>query len=240
MRAARIACVGSRSRRSGDNNNLPHNPTLGAAKRAMTTSFGSIALGSLIVAVIQTVRALLRSLARQRGDNIAIQIVVCLVDCILGCIERLFRYFSKYVYVQCAIYGKSFCEAARDTWRLVGSHGIQAIINDSFIGAVLAMAQLCIALVCFCVGALAGVALTESDVNTANAGYEWLVYGILGALIGFVVASTTVSVVDSGVSTLFVSYAMDPEALEHNDRELKARFDETASNGHQRRGSLTH
>ena len=84
----------------GDNANLPKNPTLKSGKRALTTSFGSICLGSFIVAAIQTVRAILHSLARQRGDNVAVQIIACLVDCILGCIEGLVRMFNKYAYVQ--------------------------------------------------------------------------------------------------------------------------------------------
>jgi hypothetical protein len=94
----------------GANQNLPSNPTLKSAKRALTTSFGSICLGSLIVAAIQTVRAILRSLARSRSDNVAVQIIACLVDCILGCIEGLVRMFNKYAYTQVAIYGKGFCQ----------------------------------------------------------------------------------------------------------------------------------
>lgn len=36
-----------------------------------------------------------------------------------------------------AIYGKDFCTAGKDTWRLIKSRGIDAIINDSLIGNVL-------------------------------------------------------------------------------------------------------
>jgi hypothetical protein len=32
------------------------------------------------------------------------------------------------------------------------------------------------------------------------------------------------SVVDSGVATIFVGYAMEPNQLEYHDKELRARF----------------
>jgi hypothetical protein len=56
---------------------------LGSAIRALTTSFGSICFGSLLVAIVQAMKALVNS--ARNGDN---QILVCIADCILGCIER--------------------------------------------------------------------------------------------------------------------------------------------------------
>lgn len=81
----------------GQNNNMPHNPTLKSAGRALSTSFGSICFGSLIVAIIQTVRALLRSLRRKNSNNLAVQIIVCLVDCILA--WYVFLFFILFLFV---------------------------------------------------------------------------------------------------------------------------------------------
>ena len=67
---------------------MPANPTLGAAKRAFTSSFGPIAFGSLIVAVIKLVRSLLRS-AAQRGS-----IVACFAVLLIGCLQSLVQYFN--------------------------------------------------------------------------------------------------------------------------------------------------
>ena len=174
----------------GNNQNLPSNPTLKSAKRALTTSFGSICFGSLLVALIQTVRAILRSLARQNNDNAVAMILVCIIDCILGCIESLVRYFNKYAYVQVALYGKSFCTAAKDTWRLAQSVGFDAIINDSFINSVLGIAQISGFLITGLLGALIGAAMTGTQVVSENADYTWLVFAILGGLVGLIVLST--------------------------------------------------
>ena len=54
----------------------------GSLIRTLTTSFGSICFGSLLVAIIQAVRALAQS--ARNGDN---QILFCLAECILSCLE---------------------------------------------------------------------------------------------------------------------------------------------------------
>jgi Plasma-membrane choline transporter len=52
--------------------------------RSVTFSFGSICLGSLIVALIQAVKEMVHS-ARENGDSA----LACCAECILGCIESL-------------------------------------------------------------------------------------------------------------------------------------------------------
>jgi Plasma-membrane choline transporter len=59
-------------------------------KRTLTTSFGSICFGSLLVAIIQALRALANT-ARSHDDSI----LLCLAECILACIAGLIEYFNK-------------------------------------------------------------------------------------------------------------------------------------------------
>ena len=56
---------------------------LGSGFRALTTSFGSICFGSLLVAIVQALKAMAQ--AARGNDN---QILICIAECILGCIER--------------------------------------------------------------------------------------------------------------------------------------------------------
>jgi hypothetical protein len=58
--------------------------------RSITTSFGSICLGSLIVALIQATRELVNSM-RDQNDGL----LLCIADCLLGCLESLAEYFNK-------------------------------------------------------------------------------------------------------------------------------------------------
>ena len=47
-----------------------------------------------------------------------------------------------------AIYGKSFCKAAKDTWKLIKDRGVEAVINDNLIGNVLTMGAILIGVLC--------------------------------------------------------------------------------------------
>jgi Plasma-membrane choline transporter len=58
--------------------------------RSVTTSFGSICLGSLIVALIQATREIVNSM-RNQDDSL----LLCIADCLLGCLEQLAEYFNK-------------------------------------------------------------------------------------------------------------------------------------------------
>jgi hypothetical protein len=59
--------------------------------RSITYSFGSICFGSLIVAIIQTIKEMARQ-AREQGDSA----LLCIAECILGCIESLVEYFNTW------------------------------------------------------------------------------------------------------------------------------------------------
>jgi hypothetical protein len=63
--------------------------------RATTYSFGSICFGSLLVAVIRSLRAL-EHYARGNDD---MSFVVCIIQCILACIESIIEAFNSYAYV---------------------------------------------------------------------------------------------------------------------------------------------
>jgi len=196
---------------------MPPNPTLGSLKRAITTSFGSICLGSMIVAIIQTLRALIRTI-RSNNNNI----FTLIADCFLGCLDRLVQYFNHYAFVQVAIYGKTFFKAAKSTWNLFQDAGVEAIINDNLIGGVLTTGCLLGAILTGAVGALLGTYwLPNSGDNM------WIILFFLGLFIGYLMMVLSLQVVDSGIATLFVAFAEDREVLRRNNPQLYEKFRST-------------
>jgi hypothetical protein len=100
-------------------NNFPKGATRGALKRAMTYSFGSISLGSLIVAIIQGLRQLCsaaQSQSRQDG-NIVGTIIFCCLQCVIGIVDWAVQFLNRYAFSHIALYGKSYVAAAKDTWK---------------------------------------------------------------------------------------------------------------------------
>jgi hypothetical protein len=76
----------------------PKGATRGAFKRAMTYSFGSISLGSLIVAIVNLLRWF-ASLAQQEAandGNIFAVIIICCVRCLLACLDWVIEFVNRY------------------------------------------------------------------------------------------------------------------------------------------------
>ena len=70
------------------------NPTASALKRAVTTSLGSNCYGSLLIALIQTLKAIAEQARRDHSDNPVMAILFCCLQCILSLIEDIMEYFN--------------------------------------------------------------------------------------------------------------------------------------------------
>ena len=90
--------------------------------RATTTSFGSICFGSLLVAIIQAIRAMVQS-ARNGDNDGCMAFVLCLVECLLRCLEDALEYFNKFAYIYVGMYGYSYIEAGKNVMTLFGAKG---------------------------------------------------------------------------------------------------------------------
>ena len=101
-------------------------PVRGSAFRALTTSVGSLCLGSLIVAFVQALRELLhmmrtqaqRSHGRHHRSNGLAVCVIGLTECLLRYVEEAVRYFNKYAFCYVAAYGLGFVESGKQVTSL--------------------------------------------------------------------------------------------------------------------------
>jgi Plasma-membrane choline transporter len=181
-------------------NNMPKNPTAESLKRASTTSFGTICLGSLLVAIVQAIRTVVES--SRDSENTFVR---CFVECILYCLESLLRYFNRWAFAINAIYGTSYMESGRRAWSLLSSRGLDAIVNDDLIGMVLVIASLVSGLVVAGLGAL----ISKFGFDEPN----WGMFALIGFFVGFGMTIVVMEVIDSLVAALFVCYADDPATL---------------------------
>ncbi|KAJ3066986.1 putative choline transporter, neither null mutation nor overexpression affects choline transport, partial [Quaeritorhiza haematococci] len=200
--------------------NVPvQNPTAKSAKRAMTTSFGSICYGSLIIAIVQLIREIVNAVLNNSDDGFMC-FLACCMQCILSCFQGLLELFNHYAFTQVAIYGKNYCDAAKSTWTLIKNRGLEAIINDNLVSNVLWIGGFLIAVLC---GVFVHVYLTFSpDIKQSNP-----IAVILGLVIGLSMFGSVVAVVSSGVSTTFVCLAEDPATMQKNAPEVFAKLVET-------------
>jgi hypothetical protein len=82
---------------------------------------GSVALGSLIVALIQLVKYYLQYLAEQQKKvkNKLMELVFRCLAYLIWCVEKCVKFLNKNAYIQIAILGKSFCSSAKAAFWLI-------------------------------------------------------------------------------------------------------------------------
>ena len=123
------------------------------------------------------------------------------------------QYFNRYAFTYVAIYGTSFVEGGKEVMQLFKRTGLTAIINDQLVSNVFALTSLCSAMI---IGLLAYGYCLVFDLSSD---YKGLMVG-LGILLGFLVTSIIMNVVDSAVVTVFVCWAEAPEALQRTSPAL--------------------
>ena len=98
------------------------NGTVMWAARVLTFNhLGTAAFGSLIIAIILTIRAIIAYIQKKakKSGNKLLQYIMCCLQCCMWCLEKCMRFLNKNAYIQTAIYGYSFCKAARKAFFLV-------------------------------------------------------------------------------------------------------------------------
>lgn len=97
----------------------PTGVTRGALRRALTYSFGSISLGSLIVAIVNFLKMLAQSAQSQAGQqgDILGYILFCLMSCLISVLQWVIEFVNRYAFSHIALYGRSYFQSAKDTWR---------------------------------------------------------------------------------------------------------------------------
>ena len=197
---------------AGKPGGMPRGATRGALKRSMTYSFGSISFGSLVVAIINMIRQAVSIAQSQEGQqgNIAGQIAFCILGCIIGLIDWAVQFINRYAFCHIALYGKAYIPAAKDTWKMMKDRGIDALVNDCLIGPVLTMGSTAVAYLC---ALLAFLYLQFTKPAYNDGGTFTPVILAFSFLIGLQVCQIFLTPLGSGVDTIFVASAWDPEVL---------------------------
>ncbi|KAF2673042.1 DUF580-domain-containing protein [Microthyrium microscopicum] len=203
-------------------NNFPKGATRGAFKRTITYSFGSISLGSLITAIVNLLRQLC-SIAQNNEagqGNAAAAMALCVLGCLLSILDWVVNFVNRYAFITIALYGKSYFEAAKATWSLIKDRGFDALINLCLLGPVFSMGSVAVGFVC----AILAFAYQEFIMDGFGTnGWSFAIVAF-AFLIGSQICSIMVTPISTGVDTIFVAAAWDPEVLQRDHPDLYAQF----------------
>jgi hypothetical protein len=217
----------------------PTGVTRGALRRSLTYSFGSISLGSLIVAIVNFLRMLAqtaRDQSGQSGDMIA-YIFFCVLSCLISLLQWVIEFVNRYAFSHIALYGRSYFQSAKDTWkyvlpsscdtlgfaesltlahRMIKDRGIDALVNECLIGPVFSFGATFIG---FATALLAFLYLEFTNPAYNSNGQYTVVIVAFAFLIGLQICNIFTTPLSSGIDTIFVASAWDPEVMirDHGD-----------------------
>uniref|UniRef100_A0A8C6YDX3 Choline transporter-like protein n=1 Tax=Naja naja TaxID=35670 RepID=A0A8C6YDX3_NAJNA len=195
---------------------MPAFPLFSSFGRALRYHTGSLAFGSLILAIIQVIRVILEYLDHKlkASDNMFAKFLLTCFKCCFWCLEKFIKFLNRNAYIMIAIYGTNFCTSARNAFSLLMRNIIRVAVLDKvtdflfFLGKILIVGS---------VGILAfffftqRIKLIQDTAPTLN--YYWV--PILTVMVGsYLIAHGFFSVYAMCVDTLFLCFLED---LERND-----------------------
>jgi len=182
--------------------------------RSVTTSFGSICLGSLLVAIVEAAKNMVRNLRNSEDGG---GVLLCLAECLLSCLQDIMEYFNSWAFVFVGLYGYSFLDAGRNVINLFKTRGWTTIITDNLANQVLGMMSVAVGLITGLISlAIAhGQGMVFGDEVGASAASFFV-----GFILGVVLTSTLMTLVSSAVNTVIVCYAEAPQEFETNHPKL--------------------
>ncbi|XP_037801220.1 choline transporter-like protein 1 [Penaeus monodon] len=184
-------------------------PILTSMKRMYRYHLGSIALGSLIIALVKLVRIVLKASVKRRIHYVSKLVSWALkcCQCCLWCFEKFLKFLSKNAYIEIAIYGYGFCKAAQKAFSLLVNNAFRvAAIN--YVGAFvlfLSKATIVISSVFICIKIILFPRQTRKDVT-----YAWVPV-LIAAVFSYFIAHCFISVYEMTIDTLFLCFCEDCE-----------------------------
>ncbi|AFR98871.1 hypothetical protein C343_06861 [Cryptococcus neoformans C23] len=186
-----------------------------ALKRAVGTSLGSIAFGSLLVTAIEVLHFVLKLFS---GGYMGKFDLAPHDSVMLMRIESWLKFFNKYVYIRIGVdrFEIGFIQGGKEVWRLfkkgrkLKRQGIAALVNDSVVGVALHVS--CIGNAVLCAG------LSYLYMTTINGSFhidhwwDWLIL-LYSFILALNIGLSLTSALEAGVSTIFVCLDKDPEYL---------------------------
>lgn len=185
---------------------------------ALTTSLGSICAGSFLVAFVRALEYTVRQCQRDaaKDGNYVLCIILCVVECFISCIGDILEYFSEWAYVQCAIRGVSFFDAASITFTLFTCCKIDIIIADLLLNSLVSCGAMMTAAMCAIVTGGLGFSLGGATTAAYGAG--------IGLFIGLIAGSAALGVINSGIKTILACWSEDSRPLMHTHKEVHDEF----------------
>lgn len=200
---------------------------MGALGTTLRYHLGTVAFGSLLIAIVRFLRAILirlrQTVASMTNQKVA-SLFLCCCQCCLSCMERILNFVNKNAYIQCAIFGTPFLESGRKSFflmlRNVSRVGAVSYVSWSvmFIGKLLISTVTTLASY-YTVVEHEELVLVDNESLYSYGGPIFLTF-----CISYFMASTFMSVFDIGILTILHCLVADEEMFAEESRYTNKKF----------------
>ena len=202
------------AREQGLSKHTPAFAVLRAVWAALRYHLGTILFGSLLIAIVQFIRALVlyleENVLKQWKESVSVQVLMKCINCCLWCIEQVIRIISKNAFVYCCINNTSFLTSAVNAVGLLGR-------NIARVGILSMLSTVAFfVLKMFIVGTNMVVAFFLMRLTDLTEGKEvesglFPMVGIL--VVSFVIASLFINVYEACTDTVLMCVLVDEEEM---------------------------
>ncbi|KAF3505897.1 hypothetical protein F2Q69_00003507 [Brassica cretica] len=216
---------------------IPFLPVFASMKRLARYNLGSVALGSLVVSFVESVRFILEAIRRRtkvsgtRPDHWLGRMGYYTSRGCLKSVEWTIKSANRNAYIMIAITGKSFCKSSAIATELIRNN-IMRIGKVNVIGdVILFLGKLCVSLF----SALFGFLMLDS--HKYRSSHNKVSSPLLPVLacwaLGYVVATLFFAVVEMSIDTIILSFCQDSEENEGNAQHAPSLLLETLGSNHE-------
>eukprot|EP00611_Tribonema_gayanum_P025465 TRINITY_DN5798_c0_g2_i1.p1 TRINITY_DN5798_c0_g2~~TRINITY_DN5798_c0_g2_i1.p1 ORF type:complete len:646 (-),score=224.01 TRINITY_DN5798_c0_g2_i1:303-2240(-) len=192
-----------------------------AMKDGMWYHMGTAAFGSLIIAIIQMIRAIIawfQKKAKASGNKIA-QYALCCCQCCFWCLQKCMQFINKNAYIQTALFSTGFCKSGKEAFFLIAR-------NIARVGAVSMVSEFMIIIMklVICLATMAATYL-GLDATIGNELHSFVGPTIFVGVLAYLVASVFAELFSMTTATILQCFIADEEmyspAERYADNDLK-------------------
>eukprot|EP00755_Sulcionema_specki_P017063 Sspe_Gene.63539::Locus_36528_Transcript_1_2_Confidence_0.667_Length_2853::g.63539::m.63539/K15377/SLC44A2_4_5; solute carrier family 44 (choline transporter-like protein), member 2/4/5 len=180
--------------------------------RMLRYHLGTLLFGSLLIAIIQFVRAVLlyieQQLPEELKESAQFKIVKCLVHCFLAYLERVVKIINKNAYIICGIFGTNFCVSAKRAMGYLVANIARTAVLTSMGTVVMMLLKL---FICGSNVYLAMLMIREKSLTDDEPIESGLFPLFFVLLLSFVISEIVMNCYDTCIDTVFMCSLVDED-----------------------------
>lgn len=200
---------------SKDKSSVGLSTILSAFYRLLRFHLGTAAFGSLIIAIIQMIRLVLKYIEHKVKEMeksggiqgkcaVILKGVIYCAQCILYCFEKCMKFININAYIETAIYGYNFCRAAMKAFQMLTANALRVAAINSVGTFVLLLGKLAVVIATVAVS----YEIMRIKTETVYVAHPWAPV-LIAACFSYLTAHCFIAVYGMAIDTIFLCFCED-------------------------------